>query len=629
MRRAFAKRLVVYIALLVATCFAARALYTPSGKTEGQVFIFSVNPEKISPILLQYANRTITVNGQGFTQDSTVYVGKFLVADVVFVSDSRLEVTLPYDYLYSNSYSMRVQTPQKDGSVAVSNTYQGTILSDYEMGFPEIHTVESLPGADSLTLELAGVGFSEDMVFVLGTTEITPVEYIDSEHLRVVITDETLLEKSYYDYYLYSAANPSKHTLSRGDQVVPVVDGTADIESDGSYIPQNCLISHAGGITPDGVGGTNSLEGFLNNYAMGHHLFEFDFQYTADGVLVMMHDQEGGLPTYRELVESFPYTLLTFEDLCGLMVEYPDIKLVTDTKYCYDLPAVNRVFTEIVETVHNVDPSLMDRIIVQYYNPSMYHFLCDNFAFTSYIYTTYMSRLGAEEVLEFVRMYDVPVVTIPLEWGYTDLVTRLNELGTFVFTHTVNDPIAVQELFDNGVYGIYTDMLAEDSLSVSVQEHYSTFVAEQGYRHDILAARALLAETLSGVDLEEGQVLVVSAMGNGGGLLDADMIRLLRGLGLKADISSTGGYVAILDEDGVMTELSGDVSQEGEFAGNGYEATVSLQGYYPGNRCTVQVNGESLIELVHGVQVAIYNLDGDLLEDGLVLQMDTIYPLGG
>ena len=90
----------------------------------------------------------------------------------------------------------------------------------------------------------------------------------------------------------------------------------------------------------------NCLEGFLTQYEAGVRVFEADLRLTRDCQVVLRHDwwhadwQEGiswaRIPTREKFVSSpilGRYTPLSFRDLLLLMEEYPDICIITDTKF--------------------------------------------------------------------------------------------------------------------------------------------------------------------------------------------------------------------------------------------------------------------------------------------------------
>lgn len=138
-------------------------------------------------------------------------------------------------------------------------------------------------------------------------------------------------------------------------------------------------IAHAGGII-DENDYTNSLEAILSNYGKGQRVFEIDFAVTSDNKLVCKHGwkavlQEGGISGEAMDEQTFmsrpilgQYTPLSLETLCQLMMQYPDMWVVTDTKDV-ETELVQRDFEIMVNTVKACGmESVLDRIIVQIYN---------------------------------------------------------------------------------------------------------------------------------------------------------------------------------------------------------------------------------------------------------------------
>lgn len=103
-------------------------------------------------------------------------------------------------------------------------------------------------------------------------------------------------------------------------------------------------VAHAGGQIGKETY-TNSPEAIHKNYEKGHRTFEIDMVLTSDNKLACIHDwdvdfqkgRELGVAPNSEEFLAYPiqgkYTAILFEDLCKIMNEYPDMWLVTDTKY--------------------------------------------------------------------------------------------------------------------------------------------------------------------------------------------------------------------------------------------------------------------------------------------------------
>jgi glycerophosphoryl diester phosphodiesterase len=226
------------------------------------------------------------------------------------------------------------------------------------------------------------------------------------------------------------------------------------------YMKAGWLAAHAMGAL-DGVLYSNSLEAFRQNYEAGHRVFEVDLQITADGILATLHDHRitPGW-TFEQENNNVPFTVMTFEELCYLMLEYPDFYIITDTKYLDD-ESNKKTFDIIRDTVKATDPALINRIAIQFYTRQMYYFLKENYDFPheNYMYTLYMSRDTDRQVADFVRQEQIRAVVM---WYFRvtgDFVTALGNAGAAVYAHTIDDKDEALALMGKGVYGIYTDNL--------------------------------------------------------------------------------------------------------------------------------------------------------------------------
>ena len=228
------------------------------------------------------------------------------------------------------------------------------------------------------------------------------------------------------------------------------------------------LVAHAMGAL-NGVPYTNSLEAFKQNYEAGHRVFEVDLQITSDDKLITIHDHRiGKSTTFKQENDAVPYTLMTFEELCYLMLEYPDFYVVTDSKYT-DNDSNKRAFDIISKAIDAIDPKLADRFAIQVYNQSMYYFLTENYSLfprENYMYTLYMSSDSNRQVIDFVKKENIKAVVM---WDFRakdkDFIAGLNDAGAAVYAHTVNDADEILEFFRSGVYGIYTDTVIYDVIA--------------------------------------------------------------------------------------------------------------------------------------------------------------------
>lgn len=239
-------------------------------------------------------------------------------------------------------------------------------------------------------------------------------------------------------------------------------------------------IAHAGGII-DEYSYSNCRDAVLLNYDKGQRVFELDFAVTSDNKLVCKHDwdyviQEGGVPGEvwdEQRFMSTPifkeYTPLSFESLCALMEEYPDIRIVTDTKD-EEAQAVRRDFEIMVNTARECGKeSVLDRIIVQIYNEEMYDTIYQVYPFKSWIYTLYKFFGGdAETFRECVRFCYENNINGITTWNYfvtPELIEIAKEYGISYYAHTENDVENAKSMIGQGLTGIYTDSITPDMLT--------------------------------------------------------------------------------------------------------------------------------------------------------------------
>lgn len=239
-------------------------------------------------------------------------------------------------------------------------------------------------------------------------------------------------------------------------------------------------IAHAGGMIDD-HDYTNCLEAVLVNYKKGHRVFEIDFAVTSDNKLVCKHGwktvlQEGGVPDEPMDAQTFmstpilgQYTPLSFETLCHLMNEYPDIWVVTDTKNS-KTESVLQDFEMIVNTAKECGmESVLDRLIIQIYNEEMYDTVSHIYPFKSWIYTLYKFWGGDTETfrdcVRFCYENDINGITT---WNYyvnPGLMQIAKSYGIPWYAHTENDIVNAENLFRQGLTGIYTDSITPDMIT--------------------------------------------------------------------------------------------------------------------------------------------------------------------
>lgn len=221
----------------------------------------------------------------------------------------------------------------------------------------------------------------------------------------------------------------------------------------------HALVAHAGGAIY-GFKYTNSLEALQNSYKNGFKLIELDFEWTEDGVPVAIHDWDRmvsrmfGLPARRLTHEEFKtlptlqdLTMMDLDDVANFLKTTPDSFIVTDVK------EDNLRLLEYISSRHGV---IKNRFIPQIYSLEEYN-LVRGLGYDKIILTLYKRTRTDEEILNFARSNQLYGVTMHYEAAYGDLARDLAAIGKKVYVHPVNDLYIYEDLYQNGVRGLYTD----------------------------------------------------------------------------------------------------------------------------------------------------------------------------
>ncbi|MBP3307461.1 MAG: hypothetical protein J6L66_07560 [Anaerotignum sp.] len=238
----------------------------------------------------------------------------------------------------------------------------------------------------------------------------------------------------------------------------------------------NRLIAHAFGEVDNKIE-TNSKEAFINAWENGFRVVEGDFTYTSDGVLVLRHDfeKDGSYArleiktdqdkvmdsqTYLNTPIIFTQTPMRAVDLMYLMVEYPDMYLVTDTKDT-DQATVQRQFRDIVSIAKNIGhPEVLDRIIPQLYNKEMIKWIKAIHPFENWIFTLYLyNNPDYDDIANYCKANGIQTVTLHVDRATRENVGKLKAKGLKVYAHTTNRYLTMKNLLNVGVDGIYTDRI--------------------------------------------------------------------------------------------------------------------------------------------------------------------------
>ncbi|MDR3277547.1 MAG: hypothetical protein LBT12_02145 [Oscillospiraceae bacterium] len=227
------------------------------------------------------------------------------------------------------------------------------------------------------------------------------------------------------------------------------------------------IVAHAGGIV-DGTAGTNSVEALYASAARGRTLIEVDLLQTTDGKFVLAHDWEymsgrvpraENAPVSQEVFAQYrifgKFTAATIESLIDFLGEYPEVEIVTDTKY-RDYTALSYIASRYQDYGH--------RFIPQVYRLEDYGAVralgYERVIVTLYA-MTFEAKKDASAVAEQAAALGVYAVTLPDELlelgdGYPD---ELNRRAVRFFVHTVNSAERAAELSAMGAAGVYSDSL--------------------------------------------------------------------------------------------------------------------------------------------------------------------------
>ena len=241
------------------------------------------------------------------------------------------------------------------------------------------------------------------------------------------------------------------------------------------------VIAHGMG-TIDGITTLNCLEGFQQQYERGVRVFEVDLRLTSDLQVVLRHDWRAGWQTgisetsipslkaflNRPLLEQ--YTPLSFRDLLLLMEEYPDVCIVTDTKFT-DAEIVALQFEAMLADAKELGLSyLFDRMVIQVYSELMFTVVDSLYHFPNYLYTLYAEGFGRTEtafldLAAFCAENHILGITMWDYWWNEAYSSIAQEYGLKVFAHTVNEAQETLSLLDSGISAVYTDSLTPGDLA--------------------------------------------------------------------------------------------------------------------------------------------------------------------
>ena len=299
--------------------------------------------------------------------------------------------------------------------------------------------------------------------------------------LRAARTALSEAEETVLRYEMEELQRRAEEEAERLKNAVPPEQAKPEGEQSAEEIlAANSIVAHALGSVDD-VEGLNCLEGFKASYDNGIRVFEADLRMTSDGYVVLRHDWLGGLqegidPTNIPTLDEFlaapifgKYTPLSFHDLLLLMAQYPDICVITDTKFMDEEP-VTEQFLSMLDEARRLGMSyLFDRMVVQVYSPEHFAVVDSLHHFPHYIYTLYQESFGRSEdafrrKAVFCEEHGIMGITLWEDWWDADYQPIADWRNIKVFLHTVNSASSARRLLRGGVTGVYSDTLTPADL---------------------------------------------------------------------------------------------------------------------------------------------------------------------
>ena len=312
------------------------------------------------------------------------------------------------------------------------------------------------------------------LAFIMLT--LTALSVFLGVRLRVARAALSEAEDEVFRYNMEEMQRRAEEEAERLKNAVPPEQAKPEGEQNATEIlATNPIVAHALGMV-DGIEGLNCLEGFKACYDKGIRVFETDLRMTSDGCVVLRHDwignlQDGVDQTHIPTLDEFlakpilgKYTPLSFHDLLLLMAQYPDICVITDTKFM-DAEPVTEQFRAMLDEARKLGMSyLFDRMVIQVYSPEHFMVVDGLHHFPHYIYTLYQEDFGQNEdafrrKAAFCEEGGIMGIALWQEWWDADYLPIADWRHIKVFIHTVNSPEAARRLLRGGVTGIYSDTL--------------------------------------------------------------------------------------------------------------------------------------------------------------------------
>ena len=219
-------------------------------------------------------------------------------------------------------------------------------------------------------------------------------------------------------------------------------------------------IAHAGG-SPYGLNQlptyTNSRQAFDVSYANGFRAFEFDLITLGDGTVTLAHDghedRYGLKKEFRESTRSDVegrrydgiFEVLFAEDLIEMMVEFPDIWIILDSKWDHEIIA--QVLVDLAP-----NDQVRDRMVPHMASADHVEALKDVYAFPEQMIAVYRWAGTDFDVARRKELFDIDNVMMWWDSRWSPATQDTMEAaGLNVWVHTPDEGALIQSFLDMGI----------------------------------------------------------------------------------------------------------------------------------------------------------------------------------
>ena len=233
-----------------------------------------------------------------------------------------------------------------------------------------------------------------------------------------------------------------------------------NVDSELRPLEEHDYIAHAGG-SPRGLEQdppyTNSREAFEASYKNGFRVFEFDMITLGDGTVVLAHhDAEEHYDLEIEFTDATradlegrrydgSYELLFAEDLIELMVAYPDIWIIIDSKWDHEI---------IAQTLVDMAPNdaVRDRLVPHLKSAEHTQALVDIYPFPEQMIALYRWEGNDTAVIQRMSAYGVDNVMMWWDTRWSEQTQEdLSAAGLNVWVHTPTEDSVIESFLAKGV----------------------------------------------------------------------------------------------------------------------------------------------------------------------------------